>query len=417
MAGGEDFDSLEKGLPLLKSTSLISSSGSHFKKASAFFALTLFLSTVIVGSYSLFEYSGSIPFSEARPIDIEKSNKEDIGRASLKHLIPYLESQSNTIVSPACQALVNGLVLTESDEASSFGRESGFNEQTVKEDTLALLKGLNWRSQPGKIRAGLLQQQIGTKMHVDRKKALGLLDNAFFFEDSHWENCQENAEDLFSRQIGTSSLDFKIPPQEQDTLLTYSAIALKDEFTGDFQYFVDDFKTSQGSKKVSYIHTKRSALYYESEFFQATVEKLNQTELLFILPKKGIEINNLNILSCIEETLSNGEMTMVSSRFPCFYVKTKICDEQERQPNDDKFFNKIVETSDGLDTIFSLQTASFQIGRDGIYGGQVYTSSSLKDSVLPSGNWDFDCSSPFYCLCLYDDFPIFLSKIVDPSVF
>lgn len=420
MDKGKDFPALKESFPLIATIERKERNFLIPQRAMAVFAIAILVSTTALGSYFLVEQSRSVsgPFLGSEAIPLRMANKEDISRASLEHLLPHLEERKgNAVVSPACQALVNGLVINESQDVDSFARLSGFDTKTAKEDTLSLLKGLNW-SEEGKegIRIGLLQQLLDKDCGINGKEALACLDNAFYFENAAEEKCLEEAENLFEEEMGISDLAFLESGDRDQPLLTYGALSLKDSYRQDSTCLKDDFTTPEGDKETPFLYIDKTVDYCQTADFVGIRTRLERTDLLFLLPTDEEDFCTFDILSAIETFHENKEKRKLTAKIPCFFIRTKICDKRETANGDGPFLDAIDENGKGYDSFVSFQTASFQIGKDGIDGGKAQPLPFQAEKGTFDKEVDFACDRPFFCLCLYEDFPLLLSKVVDPTL-
>ena len=121
--------------------------------------------------------------------------------------------------------------------------------------------------------------------------------------------------------------------------------------------------------------------------------------------------------------LSKAETVNVRGYLPYFHVKNQIdITSPVRQKNSDKkirFFDKLLKDDvdrEYLDVDSGKQVNDFEFSPKGVKGESATVIAVVSESApVEQKSVTFKVDKPFYALSLYDDFPLFISKITDPS--
>ena len=229
---------------------------------------------------------------------------------------------------------------------------------------------------------------------------------------------------FFKKEI---DLDLRLPQltNEDDMIATYGALKLLDFFSYDAPDVKNDFYVEEG-KKISvntYSLVANERDYYENDKYASLCQRINCTDVFFILPKDGVELIDIDPYQAYLDYLSKAETVNVTGYLPYFHVKNQIdITSPVRQKNSDKkirFFDKLLKDDvdrEYLDVDSGKQVNDFEFSPKGVKGESATVIAVVSESApVKQKSVTFKVDKPFYALSLYDDFPLFISKITDPS--
>ena len=376
------------------------------------------------GSNTNVNYTGQIPKNQGR-VHLELDNYKSIASFASKDLVPFLfEEAENSTCSPASYALALGGVVSASANVESFATKSGFSSTDYQKEFKGLLNGLNWMEKKNSLRSAVLYQQIGPSLAFDDAKREKMAGEYISSMVSSHESYLEDAQNFFKKEI---DLNLQLPQltNEDDMIATYGALKLLDYFSYDAPDVKNDFYVEEG-KKISvntYSLVANERDYYENDKYASLCQRINCTDVFFILPKDGVELIDIDPYQAYLDYLSKAETVNVTGYLPYFHVKNQIdITSPVRQKNSDKkirFFDKLLKDDvdrEYLDVDSGKQVNDFEFSPKGVKGESVTVIAvDVASAPIEQKSVTFKVDKPFYALSLYDDFPLFISKITDPS--
>ena len=370
--------------------------------------------------------------------ELKLENKDNIASRAVELLSPFLDVEgANRVLSPASFALCMGASLKISTHVEDFAKAMGFS-QDVDSDFNALFDGLNWvEEQRGgrletasSIRTAALVQQVGDTFRIDPEKAEevgeGRIPTCISTSDSYLKD----AEKVFEEAIGLElSIPNKDNPPPMEGLVIYNALKLQDSLKnpekGRKQAFhAEDGSTEEGTFLTLSPETGETYSYYKGENYSALRVPVRFTDLLYILPDEGYTLLDVDLSKAYDAFTANNYRTLVEGYYPHFEASTYV--ELSSILNgllngEQRWSDRILE--DGVPRILFpediLQISTFRFDENGV-AGESLTYMTEPISPGPGGDEEedyvlFECDRPFYCISLYDDFPLFINRIATLS--
>lgn len=276
-------------------------------------------------------------------------------------------------------------------------------------------------------KSAVLHQQIGTKYPFDNSKREAVSQNHISTIVSSSNSYNNDAKSFFKENIG---LEIDIPPLPGSQIITYAGIKIKDDAvigmtTARHRFHVSETETVNVdcydfSNTYEYLNTK----YYKGETYEAFTINLYETSLLIILPNSGVNISSINVSEAYQSFLLNNTRDILTGYVPYFHIKNEevdLTDSLTRKfTGKESFYSKLLsdDVKNDLKVSAVLQSSDFEFNEKGISGESV-TEIGMDGSSEGGGTpqaREIYVNRPFYAISLKDDFPVFVSRVDNPSI-
>ena len=378
------------------------------------------LSLTVLNLTSCNTYSYNKPISKEKQ-SIKIPDKTDIAIKTIENLAPYLlKSDENTVISPSSYALAIGALLSVSDNIEELKAKNGFTSSEL-EQTRDLLESLNWSINKGKnyIKSAVLLMQVGSQYEFDSNKVKEVEKNHIAVAKEEASKATDYAQDFFKDNIG---LEIKIPDVAiDDSVMTFAAIKMLDKFEKKQSEDPNKFTVNGVTKTVDTYEFENSELYYKGKNYTACNVTVRETKNLIILPDVGVKIEDINLKEAYSEFMSKAEHKAVVGYLPYFktsstFDMTPIITNQVS--GKEVFFSKLLSDSVVNDIAIQrcIQGSDYSFTPTGSKG-ESFTYFQGKATAAPADDpIEFKVDRPFYSISTYDSFPLFVSKVVNPSL-
>lgn len=349
---------------------------------------------------------------------------------AIKDLSPYFANNldGNYVLSPSSYLLaVSGLAsVTEGFTDSSFGLEDATN------DTQKLLTAWNFEYSDLEegdycfFKSAILHQQIGSGYAFGEEKREEFNQKHISTMVSNNQEYLVDAQKFFQDEIG---LDLAIPDLKVDNgCATYAGLKMKD-YVANGLYKKDCSFTTSANKKITTTAYSfgsstygKAVQYFDGTNYQAFKVNINYTDLLIVLPDKNVDLTSIDVAETYKDYLENAETKRAYGYVPFFHAKTEGEDISEaltkKLSGNVKPYSRLLEKGVTNDLIVNavLQSSDFEFNEYGVAGESVtVVGSDTSPSPDASTPIELNVDRPFYAISLKDDFPIFVSMVLDPS--
>ncbi len=370
-------------------------------------------------------YVGSVPKNTIK-VHLGLDTCKTIAQSASKDLVPFLsETTENSTCSPASYALALGGVVSASVNGQTFAQNCGFSD-AYEDEFVHLLNGMNWMEEDNSLRSAVLYQQIGPSLAFDDAKREAMAKKYISSMVSSHDSYRDDAQQFFKNEI---DLDLKIPAlplNGYDAIATYGALKLVDSFAIDADEKKNDFYLDSGEKiSVNSLPLMGYEMkYYETEDYASLSKTISNTSVFFILPKDGVELETIDPYQAYLDYKENAETVKATGYLPYFHVRNQIdISKPVTQKDTDgkiQLFKKLLKDDQehNIDISGGLQVNDFEFSPHGVKGESVtviYATESCSFVPEEMKEITFNVDKPFYAISIYEDFPLFISKISNPN--
>lgn len=348
---------------------------------------------------------------------------------TLKTLDPFFKENLNTenlVVSPASYLLaVSGLYAVSSDcNYEAYGLSEGFL------DLKNLLESWNYEvkreESDTSFNAASLYQQVGDAYKFDTNKRNELKDKYISTLVSKNSSFKSDAKKFFKEVM---NVEFNIPVRDDfnNGIITYGALSMRDTVVNGLSTRDNNFNFIDGTNKEVSTTVFGSTTYpkylpyYAGENYEAFVYGISETSLLIIIPNNGIDLNSIDISLSYEEFMNNKKIEATVGYIPYFHVNSDLDLSSSYLSNEthkEKYYDKLLVdgTINDLKIEGVLQSCDFKFDRYGV-AGRAITVMPGAGSVAPEEHEviRLNVDRPFIAISLKDNFPLFVSKVFDPT--
>ncbi len=368
-------------------------------------------------------YVGSVPNNSNR-VHLGLDNCKTIAQSASKDLVPFLsETTENSICSPASYALALGGVVSASVNGHTFAENCGFSD-AYEDEFASLLNGMNWIEENNSLRSSVLYQQIGPSLAFDDAKREAMAKKYISSMVSSHDSYRDDAQQFFKNEIDLDLTIPALPLNGDDAIATYGALKLVDSFAVDAVEKENDFYLDNG-EKISVNTLPMYGYendYYETDKYAALSTWIRNTSVFFILPKEGVSLEMIDPYQAYLDYKENAETVKVTGYLPYFHVRNQIdISKTVTQKDTDgkiQLFKKLLKDDHDIAISGGLQVNDFEFTSKGVKGESVtviYATESAPYVPEKMKEVTFNVDKPFYALSMYEDFPLFISKISNPN--
>lgn len=307
--------------------------------------------------------------------------------------------------------------------------DSEFGINDAEKDIATLLNTWNFnhtdKGSETKFKASVLHQQVGTKYAFDDDKRKQVASEYISTLVSTYDSYKNDANEFFKEQIG---MNIKVPDvnlYSGEGTVTYGALKMKDIIYGGLLCGEKDFNYSTGLEKTkSFIFAsdgspKRTNIY-KGENYYAFKTPIYKTDLLVVLPDKGVDINTINVADAYENFMENAREEYAIGYIPLFHNRSINVDVTDlinsAVDGDEDIMSGLLKNTDDNDLEIAnvYQTSDFELNEFGVTG------ESITAGAGASGGWpgepiELNVDRPFYAISLFNNFPIFANKVSNPG--
>ncbi len=273
-----------------------------------------------------------------------------------------------------------------------------------------------------KIDSGILHQQVGFKYKFNDQKRNSVEDEYIATSITGLSNYRSQAQNYFQDYV---KLDMSLPELglEENCVVSYSMLKFTDNANlgpTETRYFTNgtDTITVQvcvyGDSAEHSYHTE----VYENAKYVAFKRQIRNSSLLFIVPKDNVSLDEIRVSEAYAEFMTNKVDRLAYGFIPYFQTSNIGMDVsdaiKESFTGSERLYSKLLEDNVSGNSIDlkMIQNASYSFEDDGLFDAN-----SSDYNPGENGGTNAIClnvDKPFYAICLKDDFPLFVNKIVDP---
>ena len=349
---------------------------------------------------------------------------------SLQNLDDLFKNPNNEdyVVSPASYLLGAAGLAAVSDgiDASNYGLTDPLNEtKMLLEKWNCFSKDINpdtgEEEVVSKFDSGILHQQVGARYAFNDSKIASVEDEYIATSAAFPQNYRQQAQEYFSNSV---KINMPVPDLglKTDCVVSYSTLKFFDDANlGDSQkcFFTKGTDTILVNSCVygdSFAHTYRTDVY-ETTKYTAFSRQVRNSNILFIVPKGNVSLEDITISQVYTEFMNNKTECMAYGYIPYFHIKNigmDISDAIKKSfRGSEKLYSKLLE--DNVDPsnikLKMIQNADYSFEEDEVptQTGRNLGVDSGEQAVC------LNVDRPFYALCLKDGFPLFVNKVTNPG--
>lgn len=359
---------------------------------------------------------------------------------SIKALSSYMMDAENTnyVLSPASYLLAVAGVVSVSDgfDVSNFGLSSD-----TLADVSSLLNAWNFKKEyeGGKslsayshvFKSAILHQQVGDKYAFDDAKRLEFGDQYISSMVSSQSSYREDAQEFFKEKI---SLNLAVPDGnlKDDGVATYSGLTVKDYMGTDSTGGEHEFNLENGESitvKGDFLGSEknpRTSYYYKGDNYTVFRFYVHETAMIVVLPDLGTDVNTIDVSEAYNNYISSTKNVKYYGFVPFFHVSTNSTNLTDAMRNNmngkEQLYSKLLKDDvvNDLELSSVLQSNDFEFNQYGISGESCTVASSVAGDSKPKEDdgetpIEIIVDRPYYAISIYNDFPLFVSKVNDPS--
>ena len=329
------------------------------------------------------------------------------------------------VISPASYLLgVAGLAaVSDGINSEAYGLNDPLNE------TKMLLENWNCFSRENgeivsKIDSGILHQQVGSKFEFNDTKRVSVEDEYIATSAAPLRNYRQQAQEYFTNNV---KINMPVPDLylDSDSVVTYSTLKFSDDADlGE----TAKCRFTKGTDMImvdSCIYGDSSEHTYDTEMYDATKyvafkRQVRNSDLLFIIPKTGVALEEVLVSEAYTEFMANKTNCMAYGYIPYFSVSNIGMDVSDVVKNSftgtEKLYSKLLEDNvDGSSIdLKMIQNSEYGFEKDSS-GGQSASDGDARIPGVDAGEQAvcLNVDRPFYAICLKDDFPMFVNKVTN----
>lgn len=371
-----------------------------------------------------------------RNAELQHLSNDTVARTAFKainDLSPYFanyEKDENYVLSPSSYLLaVAGLAsATDNFNNSQFGLNAD-----ASSDVGELLNAWNFEYDEKEngdycfFKSAILHQQVGERYAFDDKKREEFNKEHISTMVSSLGSYLSDAQYFFKDEIG---LDLQIPDMnlKNDSVVAYGGIKMKDYVADGLNAKDNQFKTYDGKEitvsSYSFGNQKYGKVisYYKGDNYQVFSVNISLTSLLIVLPDENVNVTDIDVSDAYKKYIDEGESKTAYGYIPFFHAKTEGEYITEALTNkltgEEAFYSKLLRdyVVNDLSVSSVIQSSDFEFNEYGVSGESI-TVIALEGSAAPveATPIEINVNRPFYAVSLKDDFPIFVSMVLDPS--
>lgn len=372
------------------------------------------------------------PIINSKLQDLSSEIVERTAYKAINDLMPFFtkyEKNENYVLSPSSYLLaVSGLVAaTDNFDNSLFGLNAD-----ASMDVDQLLNAWNFEySEKEKgdyccFKSAILHQQVGKRYAFDDKKREDFNKEHISTMVSTLDSYISDAQYFFKDEIG---LSLQIPNLglKNDSVVAYGGIKMKDYVPNGLSTVDNKFLTYGGKditvSSYSFGNKKygKRVRYYKGENYQAFSVDINFTSLLIVLPDENATVTDIDVSEAYKKYIDEGESKDAYGYIPFFHAKTEgeyiTSALTNKLTGNETFYSKLLKDSVVNDLSISnvIQSSDFEFNKYGVSGESI-TAIVLGGSMAPveTETIEINVNRSFYAISLKDDFPIFVSMVLDP---
>ena len=336
-------------------------------------------------------------------------------------------AEGNFVVSPASYLLaVSGLASVSRDfPLTSFGLND------AKADLKALLEAWNFEyhylkeydygkeEKYCRFEAVVAHQSVGPTYRFDPAKREALKQDYVSTMESSLGQYHQDATEFFH-----DVLDFTIPVPDpnltQDGVLTYGGFKMKDFVPGGLA----TTKDALFNDKKAEVHCFGSKMwpehlpYYCGENYQVFRLPINYTDMVIVLPKKGVRLAEISLEQAYSAYQKNRTTVAAMGYVPYFHNHTESLDITScvagKLTGKEAFYDALLPetTHNDLKLDQVLQSSDFEFNQYGVSGESI-TVMEMSGSAAPIEEEviSLNVDRPFYAISEKDGFPLFINRV------
>lgn len=354
---------------------------------------------------------------------------------SIQSLSSYFKKEDidqNFVLSPSSYLLaVSGLVsVSKGFENSTYG----LSDNAI-DDVQQLLNAWNFSYENENsgyntvFKSAILHQQVGNKYEFDEKKRESVGENNMASMVSSIEDYQIDAQEFFKEKIDLSLQIPSIEIPSDGAVFTYGGIKMKDCVSVPLITNAKDFTLLDGSNISvdSYCFGSqdypKNLMYYDGDGYQEFNIRINDTSMLIILPDDGVSLNSIDVSDAYLNYRNSAVTTNIMGNIPYFHAKTEgevITNAlTDKMTGKEKLYSELLKDDihNDLQVNAVVQSSDFEFNKYGVSGESI-TFIESTGSGMPNKDpvKEINVDRPFYAISLKDDFPIFVSKVINPNL-
>lgn len=365
-------------------------------------------------------------------VSLDESIVTRTATPTLKLLEYALEPIKDATLSPASYLLcATGLGAVSSNVNTSV---LGVHDVTLDLDKLLT----NWNMEyelssaeygttaKGFFRSEILHQQVGPTYAFDENKRKEVEKDHISTMVSSRASWNTDASNFFHDKM---EMNLQVPNVDivKDATITYGALKMKDCVPDSLPHGNRSFTNAGETRNVdSYVFGSETLptdlSFYENDYYQVFTIKINLTDMMVILPKGSVSLNDFSIAEAYSNFMFMKETKPCYGYVPFFHNKTDYLDLSDTSkelvlPNT-KFMTRLLKDDVQNDLTLSniLQTSDFEFTKDGVCGESI-TMMLMEGASQPQikEGIKLEVNRPFYAISLKDDFPMFVNKVYNPG--
>lgn len=370
------------------------------------------------------------------PIQNTKSqylSKDIVSRTAYKaieDLAPYFMNSTaskNYVLSPSSYLLaVAGLAsATDNFNNSSFGLE---NNALLDAETL--LNGWNFGYKNDDsaryFRSAILHQQIGEGYAFDDEKRETFNQQHISTMVSDIDNYAFDAQYFFKEKIG---LTLDIPSGSfpgSSGIITYGDLKMKDTITNGLHSEDNQFTNASGQTTTVSTYSfgsmewPKTLTYYKGDNYQAFKVGISYTDLLIVLPDENIDVSTINVAEAYQNYTDNRKSAPAYGYIPYFHARTggeSLTESLTKKlSGEEAFYSKLLKDDvvNDLEVVSVMQSSDFKFDKYGVSGESITQTVIGAAGPMDGTPIELNVNRPFYAISLKDNFPLFVSKVVNP---
>ena len=274
-----------------------------------------------------------------------------------------------------------------------------------------LMDALNYKSELTSLQT--ISAVLLAEMPYYNKETLERLarDALLYSAETEVKKAAKTAEAIFNQKIGLDmDLSEVLKDIEPEMVVGLNGQRLSDKFSLYQQYSFNQIEINfNGIKKVKGLGKNEShGMYYRGSNYQMFKLPISATDLLFVLPDDGIDINSISLAKI---DLVNLKFLPGSYKLPYFDVAS-LLDTSDMLK--DLLHQKMIYTDIAPNVVFdsSFNQSIFEFNRYGVEGKAISGIPGAGESGPEEPSFNFIVDRPFYFISLFQDIPLFSGKIL-----
>lgn len=272
-----------------------------------------------------------------------------------------------------------------------------------------------------------MHQQVGPTYEFDQEKREGVVQRHISTMVSDHDNFKADAKQFFNNEIG---LKLNVPDiiLHGDGVLTYGALTMKDYvanglWTENMEFTKEDSgKIEVDAYRFGSQNFPEYVRYVKGDNYQAFECELSTTSLWIVLPDETIALDDVDVCEAYDMLKAQKSHVAAIGCVPYFHTKTESIDITnaltENMTGGENLYSSLLKDDVANDLFVTgvIQSSDFEFNNYGVSGESITVIES-EGSAMPSNKNPVSLivDRPFYAISVKDDFPLFVSKIYDPS--